>query len=242
MHQRHVAVSARAIAHTRDGGEGTPDETECNDIFSFEFDSWYDKREERWVDVLDVDVGELQDWAVGADSTAIVYIHMKTPGYDDPESDGVFPVVRVSNGGTLDYPLTISTRHPLYTAGDYNSGVWQPAALVSDAMTWLSIAWNDAEHQRPYWQSYHNRAYWPDGANTEVNAAILAGHSPTLCDHNGHGTSVNNGNCHVGSDSRNYGGGLENFPRFLEDFRYSGSSTRTMTYTGSLVSLYYNLN
>ena len=114
------------IAHTRDGGQGEPTESECNNIFSFEYDMWYEARERRFADVLDIDVRELQDWAVGADSTAIVYIDIVTPGYDDPEGDNVFPIVGLVNGSTLDYPLTISTRHPLYTLGDYNSGVWQP--------------------------------------------------------------------------------------------------------------------
>ncbi|MCH7564550.1 MAG: hypothetical protein IH968_12085 [Gemmatimonadetes bacterium] len=53
-------------------------------------------------------------------------------------------------------------------------------------------------------------------------SAILAGHSPTPCDHELCG-------------SQPYGGGLENFPRFLE--RWQGDE---LVYRGSLVSLYYN--
>ena len=101
-------------------------------------------------------------------------------------------------------------------------------------MTWLSNAWNDSDpdhHDPDHHVDTVNRDRWANGTNTEVNAAILAGHSPSPCDHH---TSVNNGNC-SGSTYFDYGGGLENFPRFLEDWR-----PRTMTYVGSLVSLYYN--
>jgi hypothetical protein len=158
-------------------------------------------------------------------------------------------VVRLLNGAQLDYPLTIATRHPLYTQGNYNSTGWQPAALVADALTVLSTAWNDAQHgvacvhRRSYSATCTTAGTTPAqsvGANTAVYAAVLAGHSPTLCDHH---AGVNNGNCVVASNAANYGGGLENFPRFLEDFRTSNSTssaTNTVTYVGSLVSLFYN--
>ena len=57
-----------------------------------------------------------------------------------------------------------------------------------------------------------------------VNAAILAGHSATPCDY-----------ARSGCSAPPYGGGLENFPRFLEN--WNGVIFR---YTGSLVSLYTN--
>ena len=55
-----------------------------------------------------------------------------------------------------------------------------------------------------------------------MNAAVLAGHSPTPCDHEVCGNQA-------------YGGGLENFPRFLEN--WNGDE---LLYRGSLVSLFYN--
>ncbi len=55
-----------------------------------------------------------------------------------------------------------------------------------------------------------------------VFAAIAAGHSATPCDYKDAGCAGNN-----------YGGGLENFPRFLE--RWTGVQ---MHYRGSLVSLF----
>ena len=205
------------ITHTRDGGQGSPTAAECQNIFSFDYDMWYEARELRYADVLDIDVAELFDWATGGNATGITYITMTTAGADDPQGDGVFPVVRLVNGSVLDAPITFSTNHPMYVLRDFNTGVWQPTTLVGDAMTILSNNWDDAQHQT----TTVNRNNWP-ATNTEVNAAILAGHSATACDHEVCGNQA-------------YGGGLENFPRFLEN--WNGD---TLTYSGSLVSLFFN--
>ncbi len=58
-----------------------------------------------------------------------------------------------------------------------------------------------------------------------MNAAILAGHWPTPCDHEQPGCA--------GGYLGFYGGGVENFPRFLE--RWSGAPFH---YRGALVSLF----
>ena len=59
-------------------------------------------------------------------------------------------------------------------------------------------------------------------ANTEINIAILAGHSATACDWFNCGANP-------------YGGGVENYPRFIED--WSTAPSKILTYRGSLVSL-----
>lgn len=69
-----------------------------------------------------------------------------------------------------------------------------------------------------------------------VKAAILAGGSPT-------GTPTGDGSAPVDCSpavttcAGPYGGGLENFPRFLENW---GGGGRTLLYSGSLVSLFYS--
>jgi hypothetical protein len=65
----------------------------------------------------------------------------------------------------------------------------------------------------------------PNATNTEVYGAILAGHSATPCDHEDAGCA--------GGYEDFYGGGIENFPRFLE--RWSGI---TLKYVGALVSIH----
>jgi hypothetical protein len=65
-----------------------------------------------------------------------------------------------------------------------------------------------------------------------VNGAILAGHWATPCDH--HETScAADGSTAYYKDW--YGGGLENFPRFLEHWR-NGSNKVDFNYLGSLIS------
>ena len=205
------------ITHTRGGARGVPSAVECRNIFSFRYDMWYEGRERRWVDVLDINLGALFAWATGGNQTSIIYITAETAGADDPRGDGVFPVIRLVNGQTLGNAVSIATNHPMYVLRNFNSVDWQPAALVADAVTFLSNAWNDAQHQT----TTVERRDW-NAVDTEVNAAVLAGHSPTPCDHEVCGNQP-------------YGGGLENFPRFLE--YWDGDE---LLYRGSLVSLFYN--
>jgi hypothetical protein len=79
---------------------------------------------------------------------------------------------------------------------------WRPSAVVADAITLLSSAWQDNNSAK----GLNNRT----ASNTTVNAALVAGNVPT------------------GSRGSNYSGGAENFVRFLEDwsgktFTYYGS-------------------
>ena len=135
-------------------------------------------------------------------------------------SSGKLTVVRVSNGQQLPPDgLTVATQLPLYveghfnapdtTVGSTNTANTQPASLVGDAITVLSGNWSDA---------YGNNSLSArTPANTTVNAAFLAGIvQPT----NTTGTL-------------HYSGGVENFPRFLEN--WSGYS---FTYNGSMVVMY----
>jgi hypothetical protein len=71
----------------------------------------------------------------------------------------------------------------------------------------LSTAWSDSNSSK----SLGNR----DAADTTVNAAFLGGIVP--------------------SDGDDYSGGVENFPRFLEDW-----NGRKFTYNGSMVVMFYS--
>lgn len=119
-------------------------------------------------------------------------------------------VVRVQNGRKLKKPLSIATNLPLYVKDDYNTepGKWKPASLVADAITILSNAWLDSQSGEG--------ATEVAPTHTTINAAILAGHSPTPFP----GAPVG-------------GGQFENFPRFLE--KWGGE---TVTILGSFVSLW----
>jgi hypothetical protein len=84
-----------------------------------------------------------------------------------------------------------------------------PASLVGDAITILSDGWTDANSAN----SVGSRNALP----TTVNAAILAGAVETTAGH--------------------YGGGMENFPRFLETW----GAANPFTYNGSMVKLFPSL-
>lgn len=207
------------ITWVRDGGEPTPSNAECEDIFSMEPDRFYDGREDNGVDALDIDLQELFDW-VDANPTAetqIMYVTFTgTPA--DPWTDGTYPAVRIKNGADLRNPFTISTDRPIYVWGDFNNppGTWYPSAVVGDALTWLSNAWDDDDHDT-------SGDPKTNASNTEMYTAVLAGHSATPWDWFVSGVAP-------------YGGGVENYPRFLESW-----GGITATYYGSLVSLHQSV-
>jgi len=120
---------------------------------------------------------------------------------------GTQQAIRLVNGEELAGPLTVVADNPLYTLGDYNKTNKKAAALFTDALTILSNNWDDAHSD----QSLSNRV----AGNTTVNAAFLAGNTETTLGH--------------------YNGGLENLPRFLEEW-----SGKTFTYLGSMVDLWFS--
>jgi hypothetical protein len=101
--------------------------------------------------------------------------------------------------------LTIASDNPLYIQGDYNVIDWQPASVMADALTILSNSWNDANSDQPLSSRI--------ASDTEVRVALMGGSIETT----------------VG----NYNGGIENFPRFMEDWSF-----QTSTYVGSLICLW----
>ncbi|MEN3369728.1 MAG: hypothetical protein V7609_1871 [Verrucomicrobiota bacterium] len=126
--------------------------------------------------------------------------------------------IRFKNGATLPTGgMTVVSENPIYIQGDFNTGGSPPsnsgtytdpdvsgytrrnAAIIGDAVTVLSGAWNDSNSDKSTPQR--------DASNTTVNAAIVAGNVPS---------------------NNSYSGGGENFVRLLEDwsgnhFTYYGS-------------------
>lgn len=126
--------------------------------------------------------------------------------------------VRVKNGQTLpSLGLTVASPNLLYVQGNYNApaahvgttntSLTKPAALIGDSVDILSSTWNDANSG----SGLGSRT----AGNTTINAALLGGIVP--------------------SGGGHYSGGVENFPRFLENW-----SGRTLAYNGSMVVMYYS--
>ena len=185
-----------------------------------------DEREDKLVQSIDIDIRKLRLWSatngsirplLGNIDVWSVYVWDKRP-FDNSSMSGV----RVVNGQALpSRGLTVATGSPLYVLGDFNapnpgstntSGTL-PASLVGDALTVLSGSWNDIVSLTLGKPGYLLRTTL---SSTTINAAILAGAVDTTKGH--------------------YSGGMENFPRFLEDW-----SLATFTYNGSMVKMFPSL-
>jgi hypothetical protein len=229
----------------RSGGLTVPSVGACRRIFKPRVNAFYEGREDLRPDLVDVYVDSLRIWADSAPTTRaprILYFAFTTPSATNANND--YLAVRLRGGTQLPKSrvatdtggLTIATERPMYVLGDFNTTVWRPAALMADAVTFLSNPPNPAMlNAAPVvsasrctttstgWCDVQQQNMAQRVARTAtVNAAILAGHSPTPCDY-----------ARAGCGSPAYGGGLENFPRFLENW-----SGVVFKYTGSLVSLY----
>jgi hypothetical protein len=182
--------------------------------------TFFNKRENETVQAVQVDVSKLRQW--NATNTILrpnlAFGDVRIVYVDDQrtQTSTTEPGVRLVNGDTLlPQGLTVVTPKPLYVQGNYNSPVAArgtsdtsqtvPASLVADAITILSPSWSDSNSTL----GLSSRV----ASDTTVNAAFLAGIVETT--------------------SANYSGGVENYPRFLEDW-----SGKTFTYNGSMVVMY----
>jgi hypothetical protein len=183
------------------------------------------------VQAVDIDVVQLAKWAatnttvLGPQSTALgrqlnsFYI----ADFRTTNSSQI-PGIVLTNGITLpNMGLSVVSQDPVYVKGNYNVGTnfaavnlnttnttqTYPAAIFADAITVLSPAWDNTKGN----QSYLNRIASAD----TVNAAFLQGNVP--------------------SDGTYYSGGVENFPRMLEDWE----GTVDFTYNGSMVGMFSSI-
>lgn len=236
-----------SLSVSRSGGLEVPSTAACRRIFKPRVNAFYEGREDLRPDLVDVYIDSLRIWSDSAPATRsprILYFAFTTPAVTNANND--YLAVRLRSGAQLPKSrvasdtggLSIVTERPMYVLGDYNTTVWRPAALMADAITFLSnppnpamlnaapvVAANRCTTTSTGWCDVQQQSMTQRVARTAtVNAAILAGHSPTPCDY-----------ARSGCGSPAYGGGLENFPRFLENW-----SGVVFKYTGSLVSLYTN--
>ncbi len=160
-----------------------------------------DAHEGKDVNAIDIDITKLNTSGYYP-TNGIIYGSIAT-------SSGVIKAFRLKNAATLPRATTVATNNPLYTLGNFNTVTKKPAALMSDALTILSVNWSDARST----QTLSNR----DALATQVNASYMTG------------------NFETGTSGRGYNGGLENLPRFLED--WGGIN---FTWRGAAVSLWYS--
>ena len=156
--------------------------------------------------------------------------------YIDDERTGLNPGVELINGYNMPSGgLTVVSNNPVYIQGDYNTSTStadisnvpsnkstsnpllpyapdytpQSCAVMADAVTILSNAWTNSNST--------NGLSSRNASNTTVNAALLSG-------------IVSSGSGFT------YTGGVENFPRFLENW-----TDKYFTYYGSMVELFQSM-
>jgi hypothetical protein len=219
----------------------------------------HDKRQAADLNIVEIDIEKLkelihdneeEEWGGEENQrpdnwwNGVVYVKFPQQNSVSTREDYVNPAisgwgVKLVNGKTIPNPsfahdrdiygTTIATNQMLYVEGHYNAdgdkdtgsptepddpdnfgreGHEAPAALIADSITFLSESWNDEDSAK----SLSERR----ASNTEVSAAIMTGLVPSG---------------ETGSNS--YSGGVENFPRFLENW-----SSRSLTMRGSIVALF----
>lgn len=133
--------------------------------------------------------------------------------------------------GGITCGLTVATENPAYIQGDYNAnsangGFADPvvgASVSADAMTLLSVDWNDV-NSFAYPYDTNKRT----GTTTWYRLGVVAGKSQYF-PIPGWNTPALNGSQDFGTD-----GGVHNFLRYVENWN------GTLNYQGSIVSMYYN--
>ena len=176
----------------------------------------YDYREGKTAETYDIDVAGFQASAAG------VYLATSTPANGgtsgvlyatstNSTTGSQFNAIRLVDGNVLSSPLTVATDLPAYVQGNYNKGdsshPIQASAIMADATTVLSNEWQNSYSSST---SLNNR---PVNSALTINADIMTGNQATT--------------------SAGYGGGFENFIRFLENW-----SNENYNFGGSLVCMW----
>ncbi len=126
------------------------------------------------------------------------------------EESGRHKGIKLINGQTLPAPMTLASDNAVYIQGDYNTVNWQPSAVIADAVNLLSNSWDDSQNEA-------TPTTVQSATNTTYYVAILSGDTP---------------------NASAYNGGLENFPRFLENW----SGGKSCTIYGSFINLFLSDN
>lgn len=154
-------------------------------VYTYTANKFKDTRQNKWMDVVDINIATMVAGGY-MPPNGIIYIS---------HNSGDAPCVRIINGSTLpNNGLTIATDLPMYVKGNYNTVTKRGSALLSDALTLLSPAWNDANSSLALGSRIPT--------SQTVNACVMTGH--------------------VGTVGAAYSGGLENNFRFLE--KWSGKT------------------
>jgi len=174
--------------------------------------TFYDPREQKNVQVTEIDVGLMNACGV-MPANGILY------AYSSSTPAGI----RLKNGSELPKTgLTVASENPVYVMGDYNTVNKVPAAIMGDAIYVLSNNWEKNGYDKKGKDDYTERP----AADTTVNAAAMLG------PHAESELGVPNGNGYFENIFRF----LEDWRQTAP---YPDSKT-TFTYNGSIASLWHS--
>ncbi len=176
----------------------------------------YDYRQGTTAHTITIDVKAFQGSAAGQALAAPSNGGTAGVLYATSANTSQYMAVRLTDGGTLSSPLTVATDLPAYVQGNFNQGdanhPVQPASIMSDATTVLSNQWQDS------YSSSTDMSNRKVTAALTINADVMTGNSAT-------------------TQQNGYGGGFENFIRFLENWQ-ANSTTQNFNFGGSLVCMW----
>ncbi len=117
---------------------------------------------------------------------------------------------RIYNADDIGSPFTIASENPIYTQGNVNTVNKVPMSIITDALTILSDNWSDDPAFAASADQNVRLAQF-----TETNFSFITGNRET------------------GADGAAYNGGLENLPRFLENW-----TGHDLKFRGSIINLW----
>ena len=159
--------------------------------------SAYNNREGKFIKMTNVDLKKLAGY-VPNDPPGTPSFSNNLPANGllyatrDDAGAGLEPGIRLLNGSEIhrNGGLTVVSNDPVYILGDYNTVNEKPTSVIGDSLNLLSNNWKDVNST----QVLGSRA----AKETTVNCAFIAGIDTTT--------------------AGNYNGGLENYPRFHENW------------------------
>lgn len=177
-------------------------------VYTLRMDKFYDDRDNKWVDVVEVDVAAMISGNY-VPPNGIVYIS---------SASGDFPAVRIKNGSSLPSGgLTIATDLPLYVQSNYNSTTKRGSALLCDAITLLSPNWNDGNSNKSL--SYRT------ASNMNINCCVMTGHVGTI-----EGSTYSGGFENLFRFLENWSGRTVSYRGSVIDLWYSQHATAPWSY------------
>jgi hypothetical protein len=179
------------------------------------------------IKVTNVDINKLKTALGYYPDNGLIYMtrnnDAKPDGDTDPYSPDPERIVagfKLVNNAVLPGPATFVSNQPVYVQGDFNkhtstnpaADTWKPCAVIADSIDLLSNSWSDTK------SNWKNGAVNPSktlplASNTQYNMVQITGNVPTK--------------------TGQYSGGLENFPRFLENW-----SGKKVDISGGFIQLF----